>query len=423
MLVTLASLMFPAQTRPAPADATPWEPDFAERPGALEFSGQMIVRPRQRDELLLAGRNGDEINAIRIRAGLRLVPDLIEFIPETDEYIVRVPHGQTENGLARRLMRTGDYQYVTPDWICFPTKTVPNDPTYPMQWYHGKIRSAWAWDHETGDPDVVIAIVDGGVSLTQPDLAPRLVPGYNAQDRLAQQDGGDVTDVDGHGTFIAGCAAATGNNGLLVAGIGWNLSIMPVRYYNSAGGGLLSNLLNGARWAADHGARVVNVSQTGVEFQTVQTTGQYVRSQGGLLVYAAGNDGRDLSWFDWDDVIVVGGTDRNDQLMSDSSVTSAFGLAVDLFAPGKDIRSTSIQGGVAIGTGTSAATGITSGLCGLLWSVHGSRTPDDIERFLIDGCVDLGPPGEDTMWGHGRISSEASMIEAMPPILDSFPHK
>ena len=71
----------------------------------------------------------------------------------------------------------------------------------------------------------------------------------------------------------AGIAGAIGNNGVDVVGVGWNLSIMPVRYYNTPGGGFLSDLLDGARWAADHGARCVNVSQTGVENAAVQTTG------------------------------------------------------------------------------------------------------------------------------------------------------
>ena len=93
---------------------------------------------------------------------------------------------------------------------------------------------------------------------------------------------------------MSGLAGAIGNNGTHVVGMGWNFSIMPVRYYNSPGGGFLNDLFDGARWAVEHGAKCINVSQTGVEYEPVQTTGEYIKSQGGLLFWAAGNDGRDL---------------------------------------------------------------------------------------------------------------------------------
>jgi len=190
-------------------------------------------------------------------------------------------------------------------------------------------------------------------------------------------------------------------------GMGRDFSIMPVRYYNSPGGGLLNDVLDGARWAVDHGAKCINVSQTGVEFEPVQTTGEYITSQGGLLFWAAGNDGRDLSWFDWDDVIVVGGTDQNDS----RTWCSAYGPAVDLFAPGIDILSTGIPGGLAIsGCGTSASTPMAAGVAALVWSVDPLLSPDQIERHLLRGCDDLGPAGEDDVWGWGRANSHASVL-------------
>jgi subtilisin family serine protease len=282
-----------------------------------------------------------------------------------------------------------------------------------MQWHHQTLQSTLAWDITTGDPSVIIAIVDGGVELDHPDLAGALVPGYNAEDRIAQQDGGEVDDVDGHGTLVAGLAGAIGNNGTHVVGIGWDFSIMPVRYYNTPGGGYLHNVLDGARWAVDHGAKCINVSQTGVEYETVQTTGEYIKSQGGLLFWAAGNDGRDLSWFDWGDVIVVGGTDQEDNRTS----CSAFGLAVDVFAPGIDILSTGIPGALAIsGCGTSASTPMAAGVSALVWTVEPLLTPDQVAAHLFSGCVDLGPPGNDVTWGWGRINSYSTVLTAANPV-------
>jgi subtilisin family serine protease len=372
----------------------------------------MIVRPLQPDAL---ARRPDP-GAIRARALARLTEHLIEHVPETDEFIVRVPEGETENTFAQRLLDTGDYEYAHPDWRCFPLQTIPNDAAYWQQWHHIRINSPLAWDHTTGDPSVVIAIVDGGIQTDHPDLAAALLPGYNAPSRTPQAEGGPVDDVDGHGTFVAGLAGAIGNNHTHTVGVGWNFSIMPIRYYDSPGGGFLSDLLNGARWAADHGARVVNVSQTGVDSPSVQTTGAYIRNQGALLVYAAGNDARDLSWFDWPDVLIVGASDVNDQKPD----FSAYGLGVDLFAPGVDMLSTHPPSGLGIGSGTSAATPIVSGVAALLWSLTPSASPAQIEQRLLAGCVDLGDPGDDPYWGRGRIDALQAVtscrVDLSPPV-------
>lgn len=405
----------PAQTRSlraAPADRAL----FVERPGITEFSGQMIVRPLQPEALAaqlrlsLAGRDGDTdvtaaVAATRARAVERIAPHVIEYVRQTDEYIVDLPEWADENSFADALMATGEYEYAVPNWICFPTATVPNDGGYWQQWHHAKVRSALAWDIETGGADTVIAIVDGGININHIDMAAAVVPGYNAPNRLPQLQGGAIDDVDGHGTYVAGIAGAIGNNGTHVVGMGWGFSIMPVRYYNSPGGGFLSDLLDGVRWAVDNGADIVNVSQTGVEFAPVQTTGQYVSEQGGLLVWAAGNDGRYLGWFDWPDVLIVGATDQNDG----RPTWSAYGVAVDAFAPGVDMLSIGREGGLAIGSGTSAATPVVTGIAGLLKSAHPGATPKQIERWIMAGCVDLGSPGDDALWGNGRVDAFSSM--------------
>ncbi len=383
-------------------------PGFVERPGIVEFSGQMIVRPLQHAALAELGVTAADRDVIRARAAARLRPHLIEYVPATDEYIVTLPSGQSESDFARGLMATGDYQYAEPDWLCHPTETIPDDPSYSMQWHHPHVRSPLAWDTTTGDPSLVIAIVDGGVQLDHPDLAGALVPGYNSDDDLAQIHGGDVGDVDGHGTFVAGLAGAIGNNGTHVTGMGWNFSIMPIRYYNQPGGGYLHNILEGARWAAENGARCINVSQTGVEYSSVQTTGAYVKSLGALMVWAAGNDGRDLSWFDWDDVIIVGSTDPSDG----KAPFSAYGLAVDVFAPGTDIVSTGIPSVLAIGSGTSASAPMAAGICALVWSRHPHLAADQVEECLFGGGVDLGLPGNDDYWGWGRVDSPRSLETA-----------
>ena len=126
-----------------------------------------------------------------------------------------------------------------------------------------------------------------------------------------------------------------------------------------------------------------------------------MRSKGGLLFYAAGNDGRDLSWFDWPDVIIVGATDEADARAD----FSAYGVAVDVFAPGTDMLSTYPPGGLGIGSGTSAAAPIATGIAGLIWDRYPALSPGQVEHMLTRACVDLGDVGDDAFYGWGRVDA------------------
>lgn len=123
------------------------------------------------------------------------------------------------------------------------------------------------------------------------------MPGYNSADRRTQADGGVVIDQHSHGTHVAGCGAAIGNNGVGVAGVGWNLGIMPIRATGASAGGAggtsLEAILHGAEWAVQNGARSASCSWTGVESPAVGDSGTFIKSVGGLLLYAADNNGRD----------------------------------------------------------------------------------------------------------------------------------
>ena len=147
---------------------------------------------------------------------------------------------------------------------------------FPDQWHLAMINALDAWDIETGNPALIIAICDSGIDTDHPDLAGALVPGYNAVDGLPQSEGGEVEGLTNHGTQVAGTAAAIGNNGIGVSGVCWDLSIMPIRVSNVANDmAFLSDLNAGARWAASNGARIVNVSFSGVTSSTVAESGAF----------------------------------------------------------------------------------------------------------------------------------------------------
>jgi subtilisin family serine protease len=392
-------------------DAKP--PVFVERPGELEFSGQLIVRPRQ-----------DLDQAGEARARERLAGMVKTYYPEVDEYTIVVPggeqlaRGEGENELAARLLATGDYQYVHPNWMCYPCVT-PNDPIFPSMWHHAKMQSTLGWDISTGSLSTIVAVTDTGVDVNHEDLTHR-VPGFSAVDDLAEVDGGQIADVHGHGTHVSGCAAATGDNGKGVAGVGWNLSFMMCRVSNSSGGGAyLDDLTQAARWAIEHGARTASTSYTGVEYDTIGTTGDYIDSIGGIYLYAADNSGRDHSGFDYPNVIVVGASDSDDNRAGFSS----YGLAIDVFAPGVGIWSSTIGNTYNAWNGTSMATPVANGVVGVVWSVNPALSNHQVRDILFDTCDDLGSPGEDNVFGHGRVNLAKALQAAQATLcLADFNH-
>lgn len=384
-------------------------PEFVARPGVLEFSGRMIVRPAQ----------GAALDAKRDAAArARFAQNTVRYYPEVDEYIVTVPAGMDENTYSAQLMKTGDYQYAHPDWTCYPDAT-PNDPQFPSQWHHPRIHAPEAWDLTTGFEELICAFVDTGIDLTHPDLAPNRVSGYNSASHLAELAGGDVSDINGHGTHVAGDGAAIGNNGIGVSGVAWNLRIMMIRTTNAANGGAsISDILEGARWAADHNAKVVSASYSGVEAATIGTTGTYIKGRGALFCYAAGNSAANHSGFDYPDVIVVGASDENDNRAGFSS----YGRAVDIFSPGTNILSTTNGGGYGFASGTSMATPVTNGALGLIWSVNPLFTPQQVENFLEQGADDLGAEGDDDVFGWGRTNVFRSVQLAIASLGPAAPN-
>ena len=375
---------------------------FAPLAGVREHSGRLIVRPKQVSALTANGMSQRHAAQRVQQARARLAPHLLKHHASVDEHIVAVPDNSTPKQFAQVLLASGDYAYVEPDWLVSPAGVSPNDTLYGDQWYLPHVGADWAWHYTQGDPGTVVAVVDTGVDGTHPELAAALVPGYNAVTELAEIDGGLVSDVMGHGTRVAGIVAAAGNNSMGVCGVGWNLSIMPVRVSNSTNGmAHLSDINAGSRWAIEHGAKIANVSYNGVNSASVQTTGEYIRALGGLLIWAVGNGAFHIEGHDHADVIIVGATDASDEW----ATLSNYGELVDLVAPGMFIRTTATGGGYGYFSGTSYATPIVSGAAALMWSATPALAPEEIEAALLATARDLGKPGEDEYFGAGIIDA------------------
>lgn len=378
------------------------QPQFVNEPGRHEFSGRMIARPVQDDPLARAAARA-EVESWVLRE-----------YPEVDELILQVPAGYDENLFAAQLLASGEWEYVHPDWVCYPLG-MPNDPNYGNQWHHVTIDSEAAWDLIHDATGRIASWTDTGVDLNHADLAANLIPGYNAVEDLAQSAGGTMQDINGHGTLVGGTIGAIGNNGVGVAGACWNISLMPIRVSNDPGGGAyLSDLTEGARWAVDNGASTISASYTGVQDPSIQTTGDYIRQQGGLYFYAADNYGNNHSGFDWADVVVVGATDQGDNL----AWFSSYGVAVDLTAPGVDIWTTALGGGYGGASGTSLSTPLANGVAALAWAANPYLSSHQLEDRLYASCDDLGAPGNDDTFGWGRVNLNQAVHAAVAGDMD-----
>lgn len=232
----------------------------------------------------------------------------------------------------------------------------PNDPELSRQWGADKVEAPAAWALSRSTRDVAIAILDTGVEAV-PDLAGKLLPGRNVFTGTS-----DVMDDHGHGTASASVAGAATDNGLLVAGYGWNASILPVKVMEN-GSGTMSALATGIVWATDNGADVISMSLSGTSgTTTVQDAVRYAADRGVVLVAAAGNQGDSVQRYPaaYPEVIAVAATDVNDARYSWSN----YGSWVDVAAPGVN-RAALRDGGVYNYAGTSSATPVVAGTLAL----------------------------------------------------------
>lgn len=247
----------------------------------------------------------------------------------------------------------------------------PNDPFWPQEWGPSLTRAADLWQFTTGNPSIVIAVVDTGLSATpQPDMT-HVVPGWNIV-------GGDTATADtfGHGTWVSTIIGAQGNNDAGIAGYCWGCSIMPVRVAAGRDGTVSGNIAAGIHWAVDHGARIINVSLASNQADNNEYGAvEYALDHGVLIVASAGNGGNTNLLYPAADgttlanVLSVAGTDENDQLYSWASR----GPSVALSAPGcAEFLDPWI--GAATACGSSFAPPAVTGIAGLLLSLKPGLT-------------------------------------------------
>lgn len=385
-------------------------PALAAAPGDLSVSGfapsRILVEPR-------AGLSSAAFAKILQPHGGKA-----RKIGQSNLYIVDLPANASAQAVVAKLASDPHLKFAELDHRRKAT-FVPNDPYYGSQWHLAKVGADAAWNSTQG-AGVTIAILDSGVDPTHPDLSPSLVPGYNFSDNNT-----NTADVCGHGTAVAGTAAAISNNGVGVAGVAGQAKIMPVRIaFNDPTYGCSaydSAIANGLTYAADHGARIANISYGGVAgSSTILSASQYMKSKGGLVFVSAGNSGINENITPTTYMIPVSATDSNDVVTSWSS----YGSFVALAAPGAGIWTTANGGAYQAISGTSFSSPLAAGVGALMMAANPGLDNLTVEKLMYSTAVDLGTAGRDIYYGYGRVNasggvaaavSATSTIDATPP--------
>lgn len=314
--------------------------------------------------------------------------------------IVDLPPG-LEKQMVEKLSRHPHIKFAELDRIVAPG-LVSNDPYLGSEWHLSKIGAGTAWDKAKGD-GVTIAILDSGVDASHPDLAGRLVAGWNVYDGNS-----NTADVYGHGTKVAGAAAAALNNAIGVAGVAGNARIMPIRVSATTGSAAYSAMAQGLTWAADNGAKVANLSFRAAGSASVNSAASYMKSKGGLVVSSAGNNAVNEGFAITSSMIPVSSTGSADGL----SGFSSYGNYVAVSAPGEGIYTTTNGGGYAAVSGTSFSSPITAGVLALIMSANPSLKNTDVESILYSTALDLGVTGRDIHYGYGRVNAAGAVAAA-----------
>ncbi len=325
--------------------------------------------------------------------------------------------------VAARLRRDPRVLSVVPDARLTLTDWpagAPDDPYYPEQVDLAQIGVPEAWTTTTGNPSVVVAVIDTGIDLAHPDLDG--VPLTAA--RNVVWNNGDVHDDVGHGTWVAGTILAETDNAQGVAGVAPDVTLMPIKIADDDGWISLSDALDAVDWAREHGADIINMSFGGwlslEQVELGQPTFTTAREAGILMVAASGNDGMPARNYpaSFRGVVSVGAVDAADEL----AWFSTTGKALDIVAPGVDLWSTVPDGQYELGSGTSGASPLVAGVASLVLAARPGLDVTELEAVLRASTVDLGVPGRDPEYGDGRIDAAAALVEPVPdPLPDLEP--
>lgn len=343
----------------------------------VKFKPSTTLRMKSMAHWAIGARVEKKINALRVEK-------------------VKLRSGMSVEDAIAYYKRQRGIDYAQPNYIVKKFAT-SNDPMLPDQYSFAKMQVFDAWDLNLGKSSVTIAVIDDGIQMDHPDFVGKIVRPFD------QADGDNFPQgpaSDTHGTHVAGIAAAATNNGVGVAGVGRNCTVMPIRF-DFTNFGSAESIIH----AANNGAKVINMSYgtfiPGIPQPIIERDAvDYAWSKGVVPVAAAGNDNT-LNFISWpayhENVIAVASTDQNDA----RSTFSNYGPDIDVAAPGTDILSTVMGSGYEFFNGTSMASPNTAGVVGLIWSHAPSGTTVEKVREVLESTSD----NVGNFIAHGRVNA------------------
>jgi len=374
---------------------------------------------------------------------------IVRFANEARFRRVRLAAGENIFAVVRQYQSRRDVIYAEPNYIAHKFEA-PNDPFFALQWHlqaadRGGIELAPAREITQGE-NVVVAVIDTGVAYENyrenswnnfthaPDLAAtEFVAGYDFVNNDTHPN-----DDEGHGTHVTGTIAGSTNNNLGVAGVAPRAKIMPIKVLDNRGAGTYADIAEGIIWAADHGARVINLSLGGPVGTTyLQEALAYAHGRGVVIVAAAGNDGRGSVSYPaaYDEFVIAVGATGADK---SRPAYSNYGTALDVVAPGGDLSVDQNRDGYADGVlqqtfgrrydefnyyfyqGTSMASPHVSGIAALILATNPNRTPAEVQNIIQSTAEDLGASGRDNEYGWG-LANAARAAAANSAMLNNPP--
>lgn len=353
--------------------------------------------------------------------------------------IVR-PGTELRTAMAAYRLRN-DVQLVTPDFK-LGLQTAANDTSYASQWGLSNngasggrpgadIRAEQAWQYGTSS-NVIVGVLDTGIDSSHPDLTTNLwrnsreIGGNGIDDDrngyvddiqgwdFANNDA-NPTDDNGHGTHVAGTIGASGNNGIGVSGVAWQVLLMPLKFMDASGSGSLSDAMEGINYARSMGAKIINASWGGGGFSSaLQSAIAQFKNAGGIFVAAAGNESSNNVTTpaypaNYTGVISVGASTRSDTLASFSN----YGTNVDIVAPGASILSTLPNNRYGLLSGTSMAAPHVSGALALLWGQNTTLSASAITNALLNNTNDV-LRGSTSQYGRMNVGKAAAALRGSP---------
>jgi subtilisin family serine protease len=435
-------------------DTSSERPEYA--PGRVVF--KLVIGDVEKDVYSLQSRQ--LIQQVSGRFGLEQIKPVFA---DSEHPILRkvqsarIPQGLSVLEACKQLESDPAIEWAEPVYYRYAQYTYPNDPlfSFSKQWYLYRIFAPFAWDVTTGSSDVVIAIIDTGIDYTHPDLADNI---WNNADEIngdgidndnngyvddirgwdfVSIDSGEVysgedpgppdnnpADFHGHGTHVAGIAGAVGNNGIGIAGVCWDVSLMALRagYKNKSGNGVFqtTDIAAALTYAADNGADIVNMSFGGPYIShTERLALDYCTAADVLLIAAAGNDYGDAPQYPaaCDDVIAVAAVDLIDAHEEKTSFSN-YGVWVDIAAHGQSIYSTTIGGGYGYKSGTSMACPIVAGAAGLVKSAFPAWSAEQIALQLRATAYNINNynQGFVNLLGAGKVDAEMAVTVTSTPV-------